>query len=502
MHDVGVRPGEVVLVGELALVAGAPRGGRTRGGALQQRACEQVPERQGGRTGLSARRVRSSSTCVAPWASGVRNGSVSAERGVEVAARRPARRVARRGSAGASRRAGRRATTRRRARGRTGPPRLRSPRRWPSGAAGSSPPDRRPVHRHDVAVEVVDHPPHVDQGPAQREPRDTGHAVHHARPVPGRDAAVGRAGHEPGPVDRARARPVDRVERRRSPASASPAPCRRTTSPGSRRPRRRARHGRGRRDRHAHDGPGGSRRRVHSPIFTHRAPIGSLIRALPQSTASARVAPRARRRATCPCGTGRADRAVGVAVRHGLPCAARRRRAVPAGRRVADPADASDPARRLSVAAVAAYVALGPVPGVLAADEPGRVGGDPRAPDRLDPRPDDRPADARAAGGRRCGRSSCRTWLMITAASVLITVNWGVYIWAANHGRVVDSALGYYIHPLFSCCSASSCSASGCAPGSGSRSGRHGRGRGARRGDRDVALGRAGAGGQLRASTA
>jgi chloramphenicol-sensitive protein RarD len=42
-----------------------------------------------------------------------------------------------------------------------------------------------------------------------------------------------------------------------------------------------------------------------------------------------------------------------------------------------------------------------------------------------------------------------RTWLLIAAASVLIAVNWGVYIWAANHGRVVDSALGYYIQPLF-----------------------------------------------------
>ena len=44
---------------------------------------------------------------------------------------------------------------------------------------------------------------------------------------------------------------------------------------------------------------------------------------------------------------------------------------------------------------------------------------------------------------------SRRTWLQIMAASVLIAVNWGVYIWAASHGRVVDSALGYYIQPLF-----------------------------------------------------
>jgi chloramphenicol-sensitive protein RarD len=43
-----------------------------------------------------------------------------------------------------------------------------------------------------------------------------------------------------------------------------------------------------------------------------------------------------------------------------------------------------------------------------------------------------------------------RTWVTITAASVLITVNWGVYIWGVTHGRVVESALGYYVNPLVS----------------------------------------------------
>jgi chloramphenicol-sensitive protein RarD len=45
---------------------------------------------------------------------------------------------------------------------------------------------------------------------------------------------------------------------------------------------------------------------------------------------------------------------------------------------------------------------------------------------------------------------SWRTWVTITAASALITVNWGVYIWGVTHGRVVESALGYYINPLVS----------------------------------------------------
>jgi chloramphenicol-sensitive protein RarD len=45
---------------------------------------------------------------------------------------------------------------------------------------------------------------------------------------------------------------------------------------------------------------------------------------------------------------------------------------------------------------------------------------------------------------------SWRTWVTITAASALITVNWGVYIWGVTHDRVVESALGYYINPLVS----------------------------------------------------
>lgn len=43
---------------------------------------------------------------------------------------------------------------------------------------------------------------------------------------------------------------------------------------------------------------------------------------------------------------------------------------------------------------------------------------------------------------------SWRTWLLITAGSVLIALNWGTYIWATTHGHVVDAALGYYGTPL------------------------------------------------------
>lgn len=35
-----------------------------------------------------------------------------------------------------------------------------------------------------------------------------------------------------------------------------------------------------------------------------------------------------------------------------------------------------------------------------------------------------------------------------TLSAVLLSINWLVYIWAANSGRVVDASLGYFINPL------------------------------------------------------
>lgn len=37
---------------------------------------------------------------------------------------------------------------------------------------------------------------------------------------------------------------------------------------------------------------------------------------------------------------------------------------------------------------------------------------------------------------------------MLLASSVLITVNWVLYVWAVNHGHVVETSLGYFINPL------------------------------------------------------
>ncbi|MGW3950064.1 EamA family transporter RarD [Streptomyces sp. NPDC004752] len=37
---------------------------------------------------------------------------------------------------------------------------------------------------------------------------------------------------------------------------------------------------------------------------------------------------------------------------------------------------------------------------------------------------------------------------LIAIAATVITVNWGVYIWAVNTGHVVEASLGYFINPL------------------------------------------------------
>jgi len=41
-----------------------------------------------------------------------------------------------------------------------------------------------------------------------------------------------------------------------------------------------------------------------------------------------------------------------------------------------------------------------------------------------------------------------RKLALVTVAATVITVNWGVYIWAVNSGHVVEASLGYFINPL------------------------------------------------------
>jgi len=50
-------------------------------------------------------------------------------------------------------------------------------------------------------------------------------------------------------------------------------------------------------------------------------------------------------------------------------------------------------------------------------------------------------------GWRRIPRTG-RQLRLLAIAAVLIAVNWGVYIWAVNHGHIVESSLGYFVNPL------------------------------------------------------
>lgn len=43
-----------------------------------------------------------------------------------------------------------------------------------------------------------------------------------------------------------------------------------------------------------------------------------------------------------------------------------------------------------------------------------------------------------------------KEWLLVMAAAVVISVNWGLYVYAVNNDHVADAALGYFINPLVS----------------------------------------------------
>lgn len=45
---------------------------------------------------------------------------------------------------------------------------------------------------------------------------------------------------------------------------------------------------------------------------------------------------------------------------------------------------------------------------------------------------------------------SPRTMAQAALTASIITVNWGIYVWSIGAGRAVETALGYYINPLFS----------------------------------------------------
>ena len=55
----------------------------------------------------------------------------------------------------------------------------------------------------------------------------------------------------------------------------------------------------------------------------------------------------------------------------------------------------------------------------------------------------------RGFGGVRRVLRNRRRFGLLALAAVLISVNWGVYIWGVNTGHVVECSLGYFINPLF-----------------------------------------------------
>lgn len=51
-------------------------------------------------------------------------------------------------------------------------------------------------------------------------------------------------------------------------------------------------------------------------------------------------------------------------------------------------------------------------------------------------------------GWLRRALAAPRVLPLLAASSALISLNWGIYIWAVTHGRVLDTSLGYFINPL------------------------------------------------------
>ena len=41
-----------------------------------------------------------------------------------------------------------------------------------------------------------------------------------------------------------------------------------------------------------------------------------------------------------------------------------------------------------------------------------------------------------------------KTMLLLAASTAFVAINWALFVWAVNHGRTLDTSLGYYINPL------------------------------------------------------
>jgi chloramphenicol-sensitive protein RarD len=53
-------------------------------------------------------------------------------------------------------------------------------------------------------------------------------------------------------------------------------------------------------------------------------------------------------------------------------------------------------------------------------------------------------------GWSQLGGRARRGWLMLSAAALVIAVNWGTFIYGDSIDRVVEIALGFYMNPLIS----------------------------------------------------
>jgi chloramphenicol-sensitive protein RarD len=58
-------------------------------------------------------------------------------------------------------------------------------------------------------------------------------------------------------------------------------------------------------------------------------------------------------------------------------------------------------------------------------------------------------AVTRGFGNLRAVLRDRRRTCLLALAAVLVSVNWGVYIYGVNSGHVVETSLGYFINPLF-----------------------------------------------------
>lgn len=57
---------------------------------------------------------------------------------------------------------------------------------------------------------------------------------------------------------------------------------------------------------------------------------------------------------------------------------------------------------------------------------------------------------ARQGAAVRAALGRPRTVGLLAASTLLIVVNWAIFVWAVNNGRTLETSLGYYLNPLLS----------------------------------------------------